>query len=315
MKTSGLEQPLSVVICTHNRAQYAIECVEALLHCTGADTLDIIVVDNVSNSEHRDLLVLGLSALPVRLVREPKPGVSHARNLGASLARSEWFAYIDDDALPFPDWVERARALISAADTSVGLIGGAVLPRWPVRPYEGSVEPARLGSRWRTLLSLVDTERRARGSKVPEIVACNLLIRRALLEELGGFPCELGRTPESLLGGEEIAVARAVAARGFIVQFEPQLRVYHQIHAERLATQWVRRRAEAEGELLWKCSPSAATTAKVILSIPYLALASGLRALPSGLPQDYDHHVRLWNNLGFLKSAIASVAHRGRSVP
>lgn len=302
---------LSVIICTQNRASCALECIDALLGQPRATALDIIVVDNASKPEQREQLAEGLASKPVRLFDEPKPGVSHARNCGLALARANWIAYLDDDALPFPDWTEQALEIVASEDARVGLIGGAVLPRWPQAANEGYVSPANLGSRWLTLLSLIDSERRAHGSPVPEIVACNMLIRRKLLEEIGGFPTELGRTPGSLLGGEEIAVARRVAERSFVVRFEPRLRVHHQIHAERLGTDWVRRRAEAEGELLWRCAPSAATTAKVILSIPYLAVASGLSGFPDGKPRNYDFHVRLWNNLGFLKSALSSVSQKG----
>jgi glycosyltransferase involved in cell wall biosynthesis len=305
-------EKLSVVICTHNRAKYAVECVEALLRCNASEQLDIVVVDNASSRTEREFLVNGLATLPVRFEEQPLPGVSHARNMGASLARSEWFAYVDDDALAFPDWVVRARSLVAAAGERDGLIGGAVLPRWPDHPIANSVPPERLGSRWRTLLSLVDSERVAHGAAIPEVVACNMLVRRRLVEEVGGFHTALGRTPGSLLGGEEIELARRIAAHGYRVSFDPSLRVYHQIHAERLGTGWIRKRAEAEGELLWRCSPSAKTAAKVFLSIPYLALASTLRSLPNGLPRDYDHHVRLWNNVGFAKSAITALTNRTR---
>lgn len=304
---------LSVIICTHNRATYTIECVKSLLSCPEARSLDIIVIDNASTPEHHALLASNLTSPLVRLVKEPRPGVSLARNLGASLANTEWIAYLDDDALPFPDWSARALELARSTGPTVGLIGGAVLPRWPNTKAQDGINPDRLGLRWRNLLSLVDSERKSRGSRVPEVVACNMLIRKSALERVGQFPVELGRTPKSLLGGEEIIVARRVAACDFAVQFDDKLRVYHQIHAERLGTRWVRRRAEAEGELLWKFSPSVATTAKVILSIPYLALAAGLREMPLSAPKDYDYHVRLWNNLGFLKSALSSMSQRSRS--
>ncbi|HEY5955077.1 MAG TPA: glycosyltransferase family 2 protein, partial [Polyangiaceae bacterium] len=198
------EEKLSVVICTHNRATCAIECVESLLRCNGSDQLDIVVVDNASQRDQRDALALGMERLGVRFEEQPIPGVSHARNLGTSLARSEWFAFLDDDALVFPDWVLCARRLISEVNPAVGLIGGAVFPRWPAQSIPDAVEPERLGSRWRTLLSLVDAERIARGSSVPEVVACNMLVRRSLVQEVGGFRTELGRVPGSLLGGEEI---------------------------------------------------------------------------------------------------------------
>lgn len=308
--TTQLPGPkLSVIICTHNRASLAIDCVEALLKTPGAEALDVIVVDNASSAEHREELTARIES-PVRLVSEPIPGISQARNRGAAEAHAEWLAYLDDDALPLTDWTQRALEVTASCPPNVGLIGGAVLPQWPAQLKRDSVTPARLGDRWRTLLSILESEHTEPGLTIPAIVACNMLLRAQLLQQVGGFPTQLGRTPGSLLGGEEVVIARQVAALGFRVVFEPSLRVYHRIHAERLGTRWVRRRAHAEGELLWKCSPSATTTAKVILSIPYLALAARLRTISRTQPSNYDYHVRLWNNLGFIKSALQSVALR-----
>ncbi len=307
MIESSQAPTLSVIVCTHNRARDARECVEALLASAGVEQLELIVVDNASEAHESALLAQGVAGLPVRLVSEPVPGLSHARNRGLRLARAAWVAYLDDDALPFPDWVLRALALVTRPDPSLAVIGGAVYPRWPEHAVADHVEPAHLGNRWRDLLSLIELEHYPDDSNVPQVVGCNLLVRRSALEEIGGFSAELGRTPERLLGGEEIDMVRKICARGRRVTFDAGLRVHHKIHAERLSPAWVRRRAEAEGELLWKCAGSPRLALKVLLSIPYLALASGLRTLPAGSPRDYDHHVRLWNNLGFVKSAMAAM--------
>ncbi len=303
---AAAEPRVSVIVCTHNRADFAIDCVGALLGSRGAHLLEIIVVDNASDAKHQTRLAEWARA-PLRLLFEPNAGLSHARNKGAGEASTEWLAYLDDDALPHSDWIERALEVTADDAHEVGMIGGAVLPRWPDVLGADSVEPSRLGSRWRTLLSLIESERVESGSTVPNIVGCNMLIRATLLKQIGGFPTELGRTPSSLLGGEEVVIARKVAALGFGVGFEPRLRVDHRIGTERLGTHWVRRRAHAEGELLWRCSPSAAITAKVLLSIPYLALASLLQPIARRTERNYDYHVRLWNNLGFAKSAAQSV--------
>jgi GT2 family glycosyltransferase len=303
---------LSVIVCTHNRASDAIDCVERLLMSPQVERLQLLVVDNASTEENAKLLARRLVDPRVQLVSEPRPGLSHARNLGVSLARAEWVAYLDDDALPFADWAARALDIVSSASPKLGMVGGAVLPQWPRSGGEHGVAPARLGTRWRDLLSLVEADEETKGAAVPHVVGCNLLVRRDLLNELGGFSTELGRTPERLLGGEEIAIARAIAERGFEVRLDLALRVYHKIATERLSTRWIRRRAEAEGELLWKSAPT--SMPKVLLSIPYLAVASTLRTLPSGKPRNYDHHVRLWHNLGFLKSALSTLRTRSDSL-
>ena len=41
-----------------------------------------------------------------RYVHEPRPGISHARNRGVAEAKGDFVAFIDDDELPAPNWLE-----------------------------------------------------------------------------------------------------------------------------------------------------------------------------------------------------------------
>src|SRR4029078_3504420 len=58
-------------------------------------------------------------------------GASGARNAGVAAAGGEVIAFLDDDARPEPDWVER---LLSAyAAWQVLAVGGVPRPVWPDR--------------------------------------------------------------------------------------------------------------------------------------------------------------------------------------
>jgi GT2 family glycosyltransferase len=54
-------------------------------------------------------------------------------------------------------------------------------------------------------------------------------VRRALLEELGGFDVGLGRKGTTLSGGEEIDVVRRIRRLGYKVIYTPASVVYHKI--------------------------------------------------------------------------------------
>ena len=57
-----------------------------------------------------------------------EPGLSAARNLGIKEARGDIIAFIDDDALPFPDWAEEM--VKTYEDDQVIAVTGPALPLW-----------------------------------------------------------------------------------------------------------------------------------------------------------------------------------------
>lgn len=96
---------LSVVIPHLNEPSGNLSrCLSALEAQRGEGlSIDVIVVDNGSLvMPHAECE--GLDC--VRLVREPIPGPGPARNLGASLSRSDLLAFIDADCIPQPGWIK-----------------------------------------------------------------------------------------------------------------------------------------------------------------------------------------------------------------
>jgi glucosyl-dolichyl phosphate glucuronosyltransferase len=295
---------LSVIVCTHNRAADVLVCVSALLASQGADTISILVVDNASDEPNRALLQAQLPE-NVQLILESTPGLSVARNTGLRHSTTEWVAFLDDDAIPFPNWIARAAELTRSCDPRLAFVAGAAHPKWPDHiPNEG-VAPHRLGRRWRDLLSLLEEERWTDVADLPMVVGCNMLIRRSALIEVGAFPTELGRTPDNLLGGEEIACARRLIGQRWQVIFDKRLEVFHCVHPERLTPAWVKKRALAEGVLLRKCTRKPAVAAKVALSLPYLACLTMYERLRGD--GGHEAYIRLWHNLGFVRETLRAV--------
>lgn len=231
-----------------------------------------------------------------------------ARNTGVAACDSSWVGFLDDDAVPAADWLDQALATIDRVTDDVSLVAGRVLPAWP-QHTAGLADPERLGRRWKACLSLVEEEHWLPLCKHPLFVGCNMLLRRESLVREGGFPTHLGRTPTSLVGGEEYAVAARFVERGERVVFEPKLSVFHTIHAERLTGPWIRRRARAEGELVSKTRCSAAQTAKSVMALGPLTTMTVLEWARGGYR---DNYVRLWHNLGYLDHRTAEALRRLR---
>jgi len=191
---------------------------------------DVVVVDN-----RTDPAAPALPALPggeqVRTVREPRPGISAARNAGAAVASGEFIAFTDDDAVADPRWL-RALGARFAVDEQVEAIGGLVLP------LELDTEPQLWFEEFYGGFSR---------SFQPEVVSveliggtdplfpyapgrfgagCNMAFRRAALERIGGFDTALGvGTPAK--GGEDLAMFVAFLLAGGTLAFEPAAVVRH----------------------------------------------------------------------------------------
>ena len=101
-------QPLvSIVVCTHNRAEMLRGALESLSRIDiGADfSCELVVIDNNSSDATPQVFdeVATQFSYPVRRIFESQPGVVYARNRGVAEAQGEWIAFFDDDQLADPD--------------------------------------------------------------------------------------------------------------------------------------------------------------------------------------------------------------------
>ena len=96
--------PVSVIICTRNRAEELPDAVALLAaHGSTVNGNEVIIVDNGSTDATPDVARELAARYPgVRVVHEDNPGLSHARNAGARAAANAFLCYLDDDARPAP---------------------------------------------------------------------------------------------------------------------------------------------------------------------------------------------------------------------
>lgn len=231
---------ISVVIPTRDRAELLAQTIISVAEQDLAPT-EIIVVDNGS-SDGTDAVVRGLAQNVHRLryLCEPRPGVSRARNVGAGAASTELVAFIDDDAVASPGWLAALAVAAHDEPQTIAFAGPILLrwsapaPRW-VQGLEGwyghfDLGPARVA---------IEMPRYPFGS--------NVALRREPFLSVGGFPVQLGPRGSVRIANEEEGLFRRVAARGWHVTYEPDARVYHWVHADRLAPSYLLRRAATQG--------------------------------------------------------------------
>ncbi|MDX2276370.1 MAG: glycosyltransferase family 2 protein [Hyphomonadaceae bacterium] len=285
---------ISIAMCTHNRADLYEQCMQALMPQLGPE-FEIFVVDSASEpSAAARIAEVAAKYQNVTFIRLDQPGLSLARNAALKRATGEWLATIDDDAAPAPNWAETALALTSKMTDDYAIIGGAVRPIYPP-----GTSP-KLGPRWRQLISAVEMDEEYDQTDRPLIVAANLCFRRSALNEIGGFPENLGRVGKSLLSGEDKLCVNRLLGLGKRIWYSGKLSVGHHIQPERLERKWPRKRAYWDGrsdrriEHMLGEKPSAARAASIFVKL--IALSPLYFFAGEG---EFD--LRFWYNLGWLQ--------------
>jgi glycogen synthase len=118
---SGRPGSVSVIVSTLDRAAWLDRALAALSYQRHGD-FEVIVVAGPSTDATEDVLDRHRSR--VRVVRCPAANLSASRNLGLRAASGEIVAFLDDDAVPEPDWLQRLCAPF--ADAQVGGVGGVI---------------------------------------------------------------------------------------------------------------------------------------------------------------------------------------------
>ncbi len=233
---------ISIAICSHDRSEDVALCLQALAPQIAEHSAELVIVDSCSSPQHEKALRLLAGGYHARLVRLATPGHSLARNAALKEARGEWVAYLDDDAVAFPDWLTSLHSVIDQGSPDLAAVGGLTEPGWPDQPPPDHISP-----RWLFYLSCIQDPARRSVRNGAKVCGANLAFQRARLLALGGFRNELGRIGDRLIGGEETLAVRLLLRQGFEVMYEPSVRVTHRIHRERLTHEWIQKRAYWEG--------------------------------------------------------------------
>ena len=109
----------SIVIPVYNSARFLTRCLDSVLAQTRGD-FEVICVDNGSTDGSLELLEERAGQDPrVTVLREPRPGVSCARNAGIARARGDFLLFVDADDTVAPELVERAVGAAQKCDAQL----------------------------------------------------------------------------------------------------------------------------------------------------------------------------------------------------
>jgi glucosyl-dolichyl phosphate glucuronosyltransferase len=242
MKAVELEPTmhLDVIIPTYNRADLLPRTLESLLTATVPDGLTVIitVVDNNSKDSTRQVVDEWSSRHPGRVsyLCETRQGRSCAINAGVRATHGDLVGFIDDDEEIDVAWYSEVYSAFKTGQ--VDFLGGPCLPRW------GAEVPAWFPDDYRGVIGWVECGDRmaAFDDDFPAmLMGGNAVLTRAVLDKVGLYSEQLGRTDRALLSCEDEDLYRRLRAVGALGYYQPRMIIYHYVPRERLLRSYFRR--------------------------------------------------------------------------
>jgi GT2 family glycosyltransferase len=167
-------------------------------------------------------------------------GASGARNSGAAVAKGELIAFIDDDAVASPDWLEVL--LQHLANPDVVGVGGKIIPLW-----ENS-RPRWFPSEFDWVVGTSYLGMPESAIPIRNVWSNNMAIKRQAFNVIGGFRDGFGKVgtrnrPEDT----DLCLRAAEASAGKVWIYEPAAVVGHHIPTNRAKLGYFLRRCLNEG--------------------------------------------------------------------
>lgn len=189
---------LSIIIPTYNRPDLLAACLECVsLERQGVDpaSWEVIVTDASVYPRAEQMLRTRFPWVTWRHAPGLGPGAN--RNAAARAATGDWVVFLDDDCLPARGWLS---AIVPAAEDGIDVVEGrTTVPDERDNPFYYAPYNHHGGLYW----------------------TCNLAVRRAAFERLGGFD------EDFVEQCEDMDFARRIARARLRTLFAPAALVWH----------------------------------------------------------------------------------------
>ncbi len=206
----------SIVINTLNRADFLLNTLKSLLYLD-FDNFEVIVVNGPSIDRTEEILEQWKDK--IKIGHCPEPNLSMSRNIGIAMAAGDIVAFIDDDAIPEPEWLNQ---IMDGFDSpEVAGTGGKVFDHTGYSYQYYYTNTNRLGYN-RGLMKEPSPHYCFPGAyEFPHLLGTNAAFRRTALLEIGGFDEEFAYYLD------ETDVCLRLIDRGYVIKQLPNAYVHH----------------------------------------------------------------------------------------
>ncbi|QSG14967.1 glucosyl-dolichyl phosphate glucuronosyltransferase [Halapricum desulfuricans] len=239
---------VSVVLCTHTLDRYhdLLDAAESVREQT-YDDVELVLVSDGSEAVTRQFERDFADSEDVVITElDENSGLLEARNHGAEVANGDVVAFIDDDAIADPEWVDQLVESYEQQDAVA--VGGKMVPEWVAG------KPDFLPEEFYWLVGVTHRGFGPGGEpntagEVRNTNGSNLSFLREVFIELNGFDTAIGgrKGDANLQGGETELCARLQQECGKGVWYNPNAVVSHKVFEYRMNICWLLDRAFWQG--------------------------------------------------------------------
>ena len=238
MSDSAADKRVDIAICVASRRRP--HGLHALLGGIGSQTfraaapsVRVFVADNDAAGSARPVVedARAWHPYPIAYCVEPRFGIPQARNaaLAEALGCATWIAFVDDDEVPAPGWLDAL--LCEQRRSAADVVTGPAVPRF--------VQPP---PRWITEGGFFAAARRRSGAVLQSAYTNNALVRASALLAL-----EMLFDPRMVPMGEDTELFERLARRGHRIVWADDAVVYDDVPPERATLRWLLRRSFRSG--------------------------------------------------------------------
>lgn len=205
---SNLTSSISFIIPAKNESANIKRCIDSINNCRKHDVeVEILVVDNGSTDD----TVTISESLGAKVFVKPELRISGLRNFGAQQAKGEFLGFIDADVAIAEDWIENA--LKGFKREEVAMTGSS-----PSIPED---------SNWVVRTWHLQIQARPQSTEREWLASMNILVRKSVFDEIGGFD-------EELVTCEDVDLGYRIIQKNFKILSDANIKAIHYGEAQDL---------------------------------------------------------------------------------
>jgi cellulose synthase/poly-beta-1,6-N-acetylglucosamine synthase-like glycosyltransferase len=199
---------VSIIIALKKENPYFIECIEHCNKLTYSNYEIIVLPDEPLTTNYQ---------LPtIKIIPTGNVTPAEKRDIGIKYAKGEIIAFIDDDAYPDKNWLTNAIPLFNNEEVAA-VCGPAITPN------EDNIYQKASGFVFESYLASGKYNYRYRKAKTREVddyPSCNFLVRKSIIEKIGGFK-------NTFWPGEDTVLCLKIIELNKKIIYSPSVLVYH----------------------------------------------------------------------------------------